>query len=334
MKLARLVPVPAVLLALLRGRRRARWGTIAAAMATKRTPTKAAPAAKPARTPAARAGKTAAAQPKSAAKAKPAAAPARAAKSAAGAKGDPQGWTLERTMKALEAAGTEQTRKTYARHGAEGPMFGVSFAALKELVKKIGVDHDLAVELWKTGNHDARILAAKIADPARATAAQLDRWAKEVRVRSCGGYVAMLAAEGPHGISRAEAWLGSSDERLRCSGWTLAGHLALVDETTPDAWFEPLLARIAKSIHDAPNDERNVMNTAVIQIGGRNGALRKVAAAAAQRIGKVDVDHGDTSCKTQDAADYLAKTWAHAKSKGFDSPAAQERARQTMRTRC
>jgi 3-methyladenine DNA glycosylase AlkD len=213
-------------------------------------------------------------------------------------------------------------------------MFGVSFATLKELVKKIGVDHDLAVELWGTGNHDARILAAKIADPARATPAQLDRWAKEVRVRSCGGYVALLAAEGPHGTSRAEAWLGSSDERLRCSGWTLAGHLALVDETTPDPWFERLLARIAQSIHDAPNDERSVMNTAVIQIGCRNGALRKAAAAAAKRIGKVDVDHGDTSCKTQDAADALAKTWAHAKSKGFDSPAAQERARETLRTRC
>jgi hypothetical protein len=60
--------------------------------------------------------------------------------------------TLSEAMRALEQAGSEQTRKTYARHGATGPMFGVSVATLKQLVKRIGVDHELALELWSTGN--------------------------------------------------------------------------------------------------------------------------------------------------------------------------------------
>src|SRR5262247_634761 len=101
----------------------------------------------------------------------------------------PARMTLAEVMTALEEAGSEQTRKTYARHGAVGPLFGVSFAVLKTLVKRIGVDHELALALWDTGNFDARNLAVKIADPARMTPKDLDRWAGESRTRMCGGYV-------------------------------------------------------------------------------------------------------------------------------------------------
>src|SRR5882672_12715599 len=85
--------------------------------------------------------------------------------------------TLAEAMSALEKAGSAQTRKTYARHGAAEPMFGVSFATLKTLVKRIRVDHELALALWETGNFDARNLAVKIADPAEMKPSDLDRWA-------------------------------------------------------------------------------------------------------------------------------------------------------------
>lgn len=241
--------------------------------------------------------------------------------------------TLAEAMKTLEKAGSEQTRKTYRRHGAQEPMFGVSFATLKALVKKIGVDHELALALLETKNHDARMLAIKIADPARMKPAELDRLARH-NTRMCGGYVAMLAAEGPHGASKAKEWLASSDPVVRASGWTLAGFVSTADETTPDAWFLDRLAQIEKSIHTVSNAEREAMNRAVITIGGRNLALKKAAIATAKRIGKVEVDHGDTDCKTPDAVAYIEKTWAHAVAKKFESPAAQERAREPMRTRC
>lgn len=240
--------------------------------------------------------------------------------------------SLAETMRALEKAGSAQTRKTYLRHGAKEPMFGVSFAFLKTLVKRIGVDHELALALWDTKNHDARTLAAKIADPAKIGRSDLDRWAQGAQV--CGGYVEMLAAESPHGASKAREWFASSDPTLRASAWTLAGFLTSLDETIPDAWFVERLAHIEKSIHSASNAERNAMNRALITIGGRNAALRKAATAAAKRIGKVEVDHGDTDCKTPDAGQYIEKMWAHAVSKNFASPAAQERAREPMRTRC
>lgn len=242
--------------------------------------------------------------------------------------------SLAEMMRELEKSGSAQTRKTYARHGAQEPMFGVSFAVLKTIVKRIGVDHELALALWNTENHDARMLAMKIADPAQITSAELDRWARETRVRTCGGYVAMLAAESPHGAAKAREWFASADAALRACAWTLAGFLASNDEQTPDEWFIQRLAAIEKSIHSAPNAERESMNMALITIGGRNAALRKTAVAAAKRIGRVEVDHGDTACKTPDAAAYIEKMWAHSTAKGFASPAAQERAREPMRTRC
>ena len=59
-----------------------------------------------------------------------------------------------------------------------------------------------------------------------------------------------------------------------------------------------------------------------------------ISERAARRIGPVDVDHGDTECKTPSAVDSIEKAWAYATSKGFASPAAQERTRETLRRRC
>ncbi len=243
--------------------------------------------------------------------------------------------TLAEAMSALEKAGTAQARKIYARHGALEPMFGVSFATLKEMTKRIDVDHELALALWDTGNFDAQNLAVKIVDPARMTPADLEHWVRGMSTsRMCGAYAAMLAAETPHGAAKAAEWLASKDARLNGAGWVLLSQLAQRDETTPDAYFEKRLAEIERAIHAAPNDKREALNMAVITIGGRNPALRQAALAAAKRIGKVEVDHGDTSCKTPDATEYLKKYWAHATSKGFASPAAQERDRDVPRRRC
>ncbi len=115
--------------------------------------------------------------------------------------------TLSQTMTALEKAGSAQTRKTWARHGVEEPMYGVSFAALKTLRKRIDVDHELALELWETGNFDARNLAVKIVDPALMSPRDLDRWAKEPS-GNCTSYVAYLAAEGPHAAEQGRCVAG------------------------------------------------------------------------------------------------------------------------------
>ncbi len=250
-------------------------------------------------------------------------------------KATPEKSTLVGVMRELELAGTAQTRKTYARHGAQEPMFGVSFAVLQTLLKRIGVDHALALALWDTGNYDARNLALKVADPATMTSAELDRWARESSMASmCGSYVAVIAEEGPFGVAKASEWSDSTHSGERATGWMLIGCLASRNTTLPDAWFERRLGVIERTIHAATNMEREAMNRTVIVIGCRNAALRKAALSAAKRIGPVDIDHGDTSCETPDAATYIEKAWTHSTAKGFPSPAAHERTRKSLRLRC
>jgi 3-methyladenine DNA glycosylase AlkD len=236
-------------------------------------------------------------------------------------------------MAILEKLGTEQTRKTWARHGAKGPMFGVLFGELFKLMKRIDVDHELARELWATGNVDARNLALKIADPLVMTPDELDRWAIENPMRMCSLYVATLAAEGPHAHNKVREWLNSSNERLRATGWTLLGRLSDLDESFPEDQLLRGVEEIEKSIHSAPNDVKNDMNRALITIGGRSTAMRKSVLTAARRIGEVTVDNGDTACKTPDVAQTVEKMWARSGAK-FASPSAHERSMKSMRRRC
>lgn len=242
--------------------------------------------------------------------------------------------SLAEVMVELEAAGSAQTRKTYLRHGATEPLFGVSFATLKALLKRIRVDHELAVGLWDTGNHDARNLAVKVADPARLSPEDLDRWARGAAGRICGNYVALLALDGPHAHTQVATWLASTHPRERESGWNLVGQLALRDTTLGDERFVGWLEAIEATIHGVPDSERYTMNGALIAIGCRNPELRALALAAAGRIGVVLVDHGDTACETPDAASAITKAWAYTTSKGIASPAAAERGREPLRLRC
>jgi 3-methyladenine DNA glycosylase AlkD len=212
---------------------------------------------------------------------------------------------LAATLAALERAGSAQTRKTYARHGAKAPMFGVSYAALYALQKRIGVDDALAEQLWRSKIHDARVLATLVADPARMTAARLERWVRRARDRFLALAFPRIAALSPVAPTVAHAWI-DSDEEYRCAaGWMVLAALAARPELA-DATFAPLLARLQRTIHSLPNFARYAANACLIAIGRRPG-LRSRALAVAEHVGAVDVDHGDTECKTPDARRSIAK---------------------------
>lgn len=229
-------------------------------------------------------------------------------------------------LDALAAAGTEQTRKTYRRHGAPEPMFGTSFAVVRALAKQAGVDHDLAAALWATGNTDARCLATLVADPARLDEATADAWASGTGYHLIVDLVADLVARSPLAIDRMAQWVASSDEYVARCGWTVMACLAREQRDIADAAFTPYLAVIERKIGDAANRTRQGMNTALIAIGGRSDELAGPAIAAAQRIGVVEVDHGDTACVTAEAVAYIGKMRARANAKAAPRPSKKQAA--------
>src|SRR5258706_3988114 len=195
--------------------------------------------------------------------------------------------TIEETLQALESAGSEQTRKTYRRHGVKGEVYGVLTGDMKKIVKKIKTDHKLALALWMTGNHDARILAMMIADPKQATGALLDEWVHTVQDYVISDALSGYAEKTPLAREKMEAWTQSPEEWICATGWNVLGGIAMNDQTLPDSYFEKYIAQIERDLQRSKNRVRHSMNNALIAIGTRNAALEQKAVSAAAKIGKV-----------------------------------------------
>jgi len=219
-------------------------------------------------------------------------------------------------MGELEAMGTEQNRKVYRRHGVLGEQFGVSYANLGLLTKKLKTNHALARELWATGNHDARVLACRVCDPAAADDALLDAW-----VADCDSYVLSDALSGPASkagdpVARHERWRDDDREWVGRTAWLIVANLANRDAGEPgDDWFASRLPIVERQVHGRKNRVRDAMVLALIAIGARSDELEAAVAAAGEGIGHVEVDHGETGCKTPDMGPYLHKTRAHRRKK-------------------
>lgn len=221
------------------------------------------------------------------------------------------------TLAELESLGTAQNRKVYSRHGAKAPMFGVSYAHLRRLAKRLAPNHHLATGLWASGNHDARVLATMVDDPSRISAQVLRQRRRDVNSYVLADALASLAGRTPLREALAREWTHDpGDEWAGATGWSLVAAQAL--DTTgrlPDSYFFDRLAYIENNIANAANRVRHSMNGALIAIGCRSQEMRHAAERTASEIGKVQVDHGQTSCKTPEAVPYLAKVWKRKASK-------------------
>jgi len=220
--------------------------------------------------------------------------------------------TAPQVLKELKAMGTAQNRKVYARHGAPQNMFGVSYANRGKLQKKLKTNHEVAMKLWDSGVLDAQILATMVCDPAQLTKSDCDRWAKDSTCYQLTGALGGPVARSPHALSRYEKWRKARGEFMQTAAWSVLAGVVKHTEDEPDAeTLRDAIKAIEANIHTAPNRARESMNTCLIAIGTYRKPLRKAAIAAAKRIGQVEVDHGETGCKTPDAASYIEKAAAH-----------------------
>jgi len=204
--------------------------------------------------------------------------------------------------------GKPQTAAIYRRHGSGDNVFGVLTSEIAKLQKKLKVDHELARELWKTGNAEARVLALQVADPEKLTRVEAEDLVRDGPVRFLGCYLSGLMGGSPIAEETMRAWMKSPDKSVREIGYGILGvRLKNDPDSVSDAEAGEVLATIEKEIHRSPNWARYAMNGALISIGIFKPALREQAIAAARRIGKVEVDHGETNCKTPDAVPYIEK---------------------------
>ena len=221
--------------------------------------------------------------------------------------------TAAEVLRELEALGTEQNRKIYQRHGAGDKLYGVSFANITKLQKRIKQDQELAVELWRSGYCEARVLAAQIADPAAMNDQALDAWVKDLDNPVVSDYFSGLLVKTSQARKKTDKWVKSKNEWIGRAGWVTVARLAMEPNDLPNEYFEDYIEIIERDIHESKNRVRQAMNNALIAIGTRNELLEEKAIAAANRIGKVEIDHGETDCKTPDAVAYIKKAVARKK---------------------
>ena len=218
--------------------------------------------------------------------------------------------TATEVLKELKSLGSESIKKVLRNHGIREPFFGVKIGDMKPLVKRIGKDYQLALDLYDTGNYDAMYLAGLIADDSRMTRKDLQRWLAGAYCGALvGSTVAWVAAGSPHGREVALEWIESKQELVAAAGWGTLGSLVSIkaDAELDLAGLERLLSRVQKTIHQQPDRVRYQMNGFVICVGSYVEPLTGLALETGEKIGPVMADLGNNSCQVPFAPDYIRK---------------------------
>jgi len=218
--------------------------------------------------------------------------------------------TAKEVLLELKGYGNESTKSIFLKHGAREPYYGVKVQDVKKIQKKIKQDHELSLELYASGNSDAMYLAGLIADESKMSKSDLNRWADEAYWYMLSEYtVAWITSESPYGYELGLEWIESKEERIASAGWNTLSSFAGItqDEDLDIEKYSALLDRVEKDIHDAQNRVRMTMNGFVISIGGSITALTSKAIKVSEKIGKISVDMGGTSCKVPLATEYIQK---------------------------
>ena len=210
-------------------------------------------------------------------------------------------------LKLLEANKNERGMQNWNRlKFGNLTSYGIGLTQLKKLGKQIGKDHRLALELWELPVYDAKTLATIIDNPKEVTEEQVERQIKDTGFWMLShAYCSNLLAKVSFVQKKAEEWAASQNDLLRRSGYLLLYHIARDNKKLDDAYFEPYLRTIEKTILSEENFVKDAMNNALWMIGQRSKPLNKRAIEIAKKIGKIEVDYGDNSCQAIDCVAHL-----------------------------
>jgi len=186
----------------------------------------------------------------------------------------------------LKALGNPENAAGMARFGVHvKKAYGVSTPALRQLAREIGRDQNLSLQLWTTGIHDARHLAALVGDPTRVTPAQMERWARDFASWDVvDGCCCHLFVYTPHAWKKALAWSRRKEEFVKRAGFALMAYLAVHDKQAADKEFLRLLPIIQRGARDDRHFVKKAVNWALRQIGKRNARLNRSAIATGQAV--------------------------------------------------
>jgi 3-methyladenine DNA glycosylase AlkD len=186
----------------------------------------------------------------------------------------------------LEPLGSEEARAGMARYGIRTEhAFGVSVYELRRVAKGLGRDHELALVLWESGNHEGRLLASMVDDPAAVTEAQMEAWAAEFDSWDvCDQVTSNLFDKTPFAYDKVREWSAAPDEWVKRAAFATAAALAVQDKKAADEPFVGILELCRREAGDDRNYVKKAVNWALRNIGKRNLRLHAAAVATAEAI--------------------------------------------------
>ncbi|WP_424358803.1 DNA alkylation repair protein [Methanocella sp. MCL-LM] len=162
---------------------------------------------------------------------------------------------------------------------------GVSTSHINEIAGRIGTDHTLALELWDTGIHEARLIAPIIDDPALVTGEQMDRWSADFYSWDmCDQCCLKLFHRTSLAYEKCFEWSRDEREFVKRTAFALIASLALHDKKAPDGKFRQFFPVIVRESVDGRNMVKKAANWALRQIGKRNTTLNKEAIAVSREM--------------------------------------------------
>src|SRR5689334_1978872 len=198
--------------------------------------------------------------------------------------------TVEQVIEMLRRAADPRIVEGLARFGSKpGQAFGISIPTLRKMAKEIGRDHKLALGLWRSGIHEARILASMVDDPGQVTSQQMEEWVNDfdswdVCDQVCGN----LFERTPYAQQKTVEWCHRVPEFVRRAGFVMMAYIAVHDKKASDEAFLPFFPLIKQYATDERNFVKKAVNWALRQIGKRNSHLRAIAVDWAQAIRQMD----------------------------------------------
>ena len=193
-------------------------------------------------------------------------------------------------IRRLQSLANPKNVKGMARYGInQTNNLGISIYQLRPLAKEIGVNHDLAQQLWASGIHDARLLACFIDDPHKVTPEQMDSWAEDFDSWDiCDQACTSLFDLTPFAYEKAQQWAGQDKEFVKRAAFSLIAGLSVHDKNASDQVFVDLFHLLITHAIDDRNYVKKAVNWALRNIGKRNRSLNKKALQTAYQIQKID----------------------------------------------
>lgn len=217
--------------------------------------------------------------------------------------------SLDRVLFDLRRLQDSAVVAEWARIGHPAKKFyGVDPIKLKAIAKQYKGDRTLAQGLWKTGIHDARVLAPMVENPAEVTEHQVETWLRQADFWDITDKIATeILPHTDYGFEKIRTWVRENNPWCRRSGWVLLDRLAKTEPDLADKDLERLIDMIPKTINKEDPWVAEAMLHAIIGVGRRNKRLYQRAKKIASKVGDVKINYGDPRIKAPNPLERLAR---------------------------